>query len=124
MNVSTTWRKLENGTQIYLFAPGVTTRHDGILRDGVVCNDLNDDYCVAFGASITVDGQRISLTANMMIFDSRDERDAIASEHSAVAADARAAYNAPAARAARDAKLVARDNAREDASIRREMLSQ
>ena len=124
MNVTRTWNQMADGTPVYVFTPGATTRHDGMVRDCVVYNNPNDDYCVGFGAALMLGGHRFNLMGDSVVFDSREERDAVAKQHAEAAAAVRDVYYSPEARAARDAKLLKRDRAREAAAIRREMLSE
>lgn len=121
MRVDSAWRKLGHGTPVFIFVPGATTRHDGIVRDGIVYNDPQDDYCVGFGAAIDVDGKRISLPGNAMVFDTRDERDYVANAAESKASGVRSRYYSEDARKAREDKLNARDIARENAAVQREI---
>ena len=119
----TNYRKLENGTMLYVVVPARTTHNDCMARDLIVINDESDDLCACYGVYLkTTGGQQVSdIGGDAKIFDNAEERDLAVAELNASARAGRAEYNSGTARAARDAKLDARDKAIEEAAIRREI---
>lgn len=109
-----TIKNIDGGTRVFLLAPGAKTTSGPVARDGVVRDDP------AWGKCVEIDGRNVyDIGGKTVIFLTAEERDAEADHLCVLASQAREIYDA--AKPAREAAQAARDRARENAQIRREI---
>lgn len=119
----TNYRKLNDGTNVYIVIPARTTHGYCISRDAVVVNSESDDNCAAFGPYLkTTTGQPMGdIGGDAKIFDNANERDQVVAQLEESARAVRMKYNSAPAREAREQAQIKRERASESAQIRREI---